>query len=204
MMQSDIQTIAAWLGNGSINIFGPPFSGKDTQAKKLAETFDGVVVAGGDILRHDHGNSEVQRIMAEGGVIPSDMFLSIIPPFFERPDLSGKPLFLSSVGRLMEEVPTIVKATTDSGHPIRAVILLKLPEDKIWEHFEISKQLQDRGSRADDTSEALKIRIAEFNKTQPVIDYYSSENLLIEIDDSKNPDEVGELIIEALLVRASA
>lgn len=201
-MNNQIQTIKNWLGTGSINFFGPPFSGKDTQANKLAELLGGKVVAGGDILRHDHGNIEVQRIMAEGGIIPSDLFLSIIPPFFAHQDLAGIPLLLSSVGRLMSEVPTIVKATNDSAHPIKAVILLNLPESGVWNHFEIAQELHDRGARADDNREALKVRLEEFAKTQPVLDYYREQGLLIEIDDTKNPDEVAQEIVDALVARA--
>lgn len=59
--------IKNWLGNGSINIFGMPFSGKDTQGAILAEHFGGVMISSGDILRHDHGNQQIQQIMAEGG-----------------------------------------------------------------------------------------------------------------------------------------
>lgn len=201
-MEEKLKTIAGWLGNGSVNIFGPPFSGKDTQAKKLAELMSGAVVAGGDILRHDHGNQEVQRIMAEGGIIPSELFLAIIPPFFKSAHLAGKPLFLSSVGRLMSEVETIKQATDESGHPIKAVIVLDLPESKVWEHFEIAQQLQDRGHRADDTAEALRVRIEEYKRSIEVIDYYRDQDLLIHIDDTKTPDEVSQEIIDALAARA--
>lgn len=164
----------------------------------MAELFDGVVVAGGDILRHDHGNSEIQRIMAGGGVIPSELFLEIVPPFFQRPDLANKPLFLSSVGRLMDEVSVIESATNDSGHQIKGVIYLKLSEEGVWQHFDLAKQNLDRGRRDDDTTEALKIRLIEFEKSRPVLDYYRNKGLLIEIDDSKETLEVTTEIIDAL------
>lgn len=204
LMEESVNKIANWLGAGSINFFGPPFSGKDTQAKMLADKLGGVVVAGGDILRHNHGNSEVQRIMAEGGIIPSELFLTIIPPYFNSPELSGKPLLLSSVGRLMNEVPTILQATSDSGHNLKAVILLKLPDEKVWEHFEIAQKLQDRGARADDTSEALKVRLEEYGRTTEVIEYYRAQNFLIEIDDTLTPEEVGQEIIAALSDKANS
>jgi adenylate kinase family enzyme len=72
------------LGNGSINIFGMPFSGKDTQGSILAEYFGGVMISSGDILRHDHGNKQIQEIMAEGGIIPSELFEQIVLPFLSK------------------------------------------------------------------------------------------------------------------------
>lgn len=193
-----IETIKRWLGSGSINFFGPPFSGKDTQAKQLADMCGGIVVSGGDILRHAHDNPELQTVMASGGIISSALFLSIIPPFFAYSDLADKPLFLSSVGRLPEEVPVVVGATRDSGHAIKAVIVLELPNAAVWRHFEIAQELHDRGDRADDNEEALKKRLDEYAKTIPVLDYYETEHLLVHIDDTKTVDEVSSEIIDAL------
>lgn len=199
-----LHTILSWLGTGSINLFGPPFSGKDTQAKQLAELFGGMVVSGGDILRHAKDNAELQRIMAAGDIIPPELFLSIIPPFFAHDDIANKPLFLSSVGRLIEELPVVVAAAKTSGHPIKAVILLDLPESGVWQHFEISQNLHDRGARADDTRESLTKRLDEYAKTKPVLDYYAAEGLLIHIDDTKTPEIVTTEIIDALYERATA
>ena len=198
MQYEKINKIKSWLGTGSINFFFLPFSGKDTQAKRIAEMIDGVVVSGGDILRHAKDNIEVQNIMANGGIIPSDLFLSIIPPFFSHDDINDKPLLLSSVGRLMEEVPTVIKATNDSGHEIKAVIVLELTDKDVWRHYEISQSLNDRGQRADDTKNALKKRLTEYNKTKPVIDYYRSMSLVLDIDDTKDTDDVTVEIIDAL------
>jgi adenylate kinase family enzyme len=136
--------------------------------------------------------------MANGGIIPSDLFLGIIPPFFSHDDINDKPLLLSSVGRLMEEVPTVIKATNDSGHEIKAVIVLELTDKDVWRHYEISQNLNDRGQRADDTENALKKRLTEYNKTKPVIDYYRSMSLVLDIDDTKDTDDVTVEIIDAL------
>jgi adenylate kinase len=203
MDMQKIKTIKQWLGSGSINFFGPPFSGKDTQAKRIAEAIGGVVVSGGDILRHSHGDTEVQRIMAEGGVVSPEMFLRIVPAFFSHDDIAGKPLLLSSVGRLMDEVPVIVEATNSSNHAIKAVVLLELSRDDVFNHYEISKTLGDRGQRADDTPEALEKRLAEYAKTQPVIDYYKNHSQLLVIDDTKTPDEVTTEIVDALYLLAT-
>lgn len=204
MDMQKITVIKQWLGSGSVNFFGPPFSGKDTQAKRIADAIDGVVVSGGDILRHAKDNAELQKIMAEGGIVPPELFLQIIPPFFSHQDLAGKPLLLSSVGRLPEEIETVVQATETSDHHIKAVIVLALSHDDIWQHYEISKTLGDRGNRADDTAEALEKRIAEYEKTKPVIAFYNERGLVLTIDDTKTPDEVTNEIIDALYERASA
>jgi adenylate kinase family enzyme len=103
----------------------------------------------------------------------------------------------------MDEVPVIVEATNSSNHAIKAVVLLELSRDDVFNHYEISKTLGDRGQRADDTPEALEKRLAEYAKTQPVIDYYKNHSQLLVIDDTKTPDEVTTEIVDALYLLAT-
>ena len=198
-MEKSVEIIKLWLGQGSINIFGLPFSGKDTQGAILADLFGGVMISSGDILRHDHGNKEVEKIMAEGGIIPSSLFEQIVLPYLSKPELQGKPLILSSVGRSEGEEPIIMQATEDSGHPTKAVIILKLDEDEVWKRFEESKLEHDRGDRSDDKKEALSHRLQEFqDKTVPVIRYYRQQRILIEIDGKMTKEHVSEQILTKL------
>ena len=44
--EEKINTIKSWLGTGSINIFGLPMSGKDTQGLRLAEALRRHLAAG--------------------------------------------------------------------------------------------------------------------------------------------------------------
>ena len=204
-MEEQIQTIAKWLGTGSINIFGRPFAGKDTQGRILADLFGAELVSGGDILRSYHDQDTLKKVMASGQLIPSDLFLQIVLPFMSQPEFANKPLMLSSIGRLEGEEYTVLEATTASNHPMRVAILLELPEERVWKHFEAAKELNDRGARADDTSEVLKTRLLEFKtKTEPVIEYYRQQNLLIEIDGSLTREQVTSEILKSLYTLATA
>jgi len=198
-MDENINVIKRWLGSGSINIFGLPFSGKDTQGNILATTFAGVMLSSGDILRHDHGNKQIQQIMAEGGIIPSELFEQIVLPYLSRSEIAGKPLILSSVGRSEGEERIIMNATENSNHPTKAVIVLNLSEKDVWDRYEASKLEHDRGDRSDDKKTALMHRLEEFqNKTLPVIRFYRQHRLLIEIDGAQHKDEVTKQIFEKL------
>jgi adenylate kinase len=198
-MPDRIETILAWLGAGSIDIFGSPFSGKDTQANKLAELFNGEVVAGGDIVRSHDDPEKIKEVMAEGGIIPSDFYLNLVLPYLSRGQYNNKPLILSAVGRSSGEEPSVIKAANDSGHPLKAVIYLKLTEDEVWRRFNASQASHDRGNRADDQADAIKTRLKKFKeRTIPVIDHYRNSKLLIEVDGSLERDEVTNEIIEGL------
>ena len=197
-MDTKIQTIKQWLETGSINIFGLPFAGKDTQGKIFAELFDGILISGGDILRKSD-NQELQTIMAEGKIIPSDLWEQVVVPYFKREELKNKPLILSEVGRLMGEQLVIEKATEESGHTQKAVILLELDDSEIWNRFDASRLANDRGDRADDNKAVLQTRLDNYHqKVMPVLNYYDNKGLLIRIDGSKSKEEVTNQIIDSL------
>ncbi|MGH7249642.1 MAG: nucleoside monophosphate kinase [Minisyncoccia bacterium] len=198
-MDAQIQKIKAWLGSGSINIFGRPFSGKDTQAHALTDSLGGVVIAGGAILRSYPDQEKIKELSATGELFPIDFYLKVILPFLCKPEFNGKPLILSSVGRWHGEEPAIMKATADSGHPTKAVILLSLTEDDVWQRQKQAAVNQDRGKRLDDTHAALDIRLDEFrNKTMPAIEFYRQKRLLVEVDGTKSRQQVTKEILDKL------
>jgi adenylate kinase len=204
-MNDEIKKIASWLGHGSINVIGCPFSGKDTQGEILVKLFNGVLIGGGDILRSHNDPGKIERIMAEGELIPSDFFLSLMLPYFSKPEFKDKPLILSSVGRSHGEEKTIMQHLTDSGHPMKAVVLLKLTEADVWRRFHAAQADHDRGNRADDQAGVLKTRLEEFKKkTTPVIEFYREKGLLIVVDGAPATNIVTKEILYALSTLAQA
>lgn len=202
----DTSQIKQWLDSGSINVFGLPFAGKDTQCETIAELVGGVTFGSGAIFREQQDNKELQQIMATGALIPSDMFFDIMLPYFSKPELAGKPLVLSSIGRMKGEEAVIYRATEAGGHPTKAVIYLNMPEDVVWERYNVTKQLDDRGDRQDDGgNEILKNRINKFmTQTLPVINFYRELGLLIEVDGTKDRENVTQDIIAGLFQKATS
>lgn len=203
-MNEQVKSITSWLGTGSIDLFGCPFSGKDTQGRILADLFDGVLIAGGDILRTHHDPEKIKQILASGGIVPSDFYENLILPYLSRPEYGRKPLILSAVGRAHGEESIVMKAADDSGHPLQAVILLDLPEAEVWRRFETAQAQHDRGQRADDRQSVLNTRLQKFQvKTQPVIEFYRDKGLLITIDGALSRDTVTSEILKGLLSYSS-
>lgn len=195
----DKSKIKTWLGNGSINIFGRPFSGKDTQAKKLAELLDTVVIGGGDILRKSNIPPHVKKIMDAGDLIPTKDYLNIVLPFFSQTKYDEKPLVLSSVGRWHGEESSVMQALEQSKHPLKAVVLLDINETEVYKRYELAKSLGDRGRRSDDSHGTVENRLKEFReKTLPAIEFYRANQLLIKVDGSLSPEQVFDKIISGL------
>lgn len=203
MENPDISHIRDWLDTGSINIFGRPFAGKDTQGKLLADLFDGALLGGGDILRGSIVPDHIQKMMHTGELIPTKDYINIVLPYLSQPELKAKPLILSSVGRWHGEEPGVMEAAANAGHAVKAVIYLALSEETVRQRWHALAGNDDRGGRHDDTIETLETRLSEYrDKTLAVLDYYRDAGLLIEIDGNQPQLVVHQSILRELSHRA--
>ena len=203
-MESQIETIKEWLGTGSINIFGLPMSGKDTQGIKLAEALNGKFLSSGMIIRAMEEETR-QNTTGEGYLTPTNLFYEWVLPYFERRDLFKYPLILSSIGRWQGEEDQVMSVAAGCGHEIKAAILLNISEADVENRFKESKLTQDRGERQDDKDlDIFHTRLQEFRtKTIPVLQHYKSLELLIEVNGDQSREAVFNEIISKLYAKAS-
>ena len=204
-MEEKIATIKQWLGTGSINIFGLPMSGKDTQGIHLAQDLGAKLLSSGIIIRAKE--AEIHKGYSDqGNLIPTDIFCEWVLPYFSRADIADFPLILSSIGRWFGEEDTVMSTARETGHPIKAVILLNISEADVESRFEAAKLLNDRGERKDDKNiETFRTRLMEFRtKTLPVLQHYRSIGLLINVNGDQPREAVYEEIINKLCQKATS
>ena len=204
-MDDKINAIKKWLGTGSINLFGLPMSGKDTQGIRLAEALEAKFLSSGMIIRAMEKHTK-QHYSDHGALAPTNVFYEWVLPYFKRSDLAQYPLILSSIGRWHGEEDKVMSAAADAEHEIKAVVVLNVSEADVMNRFEAVKVLDDRGNRADDkNTQIFQTRLKEFRtKTAPVLQYYMSKNLLIEVNGDQTREKVFNEIIDKLYQRAIA
>lgn len=198
-----ITQLRQWLGTGSINLFGRPFAGKDTQGRVLADLFDGVLLGGGDILRNSIIPERSKEALHNGELIPTEDYIDIVLPYLSKEEFKDKPLILSSVGRWHGEEAGVIGATESSNHHLKAVIYLNQLEATSWDRWRKDQEIKskgDRGNRSDDVEHILVKRFVEFTeKTEPVLAYYRDQtDLFIEINAEQHAVQVTADILEAL------
>lgn len=198
-----IQTIKEWLGTGSINIFGLPMSGKDTQGIKLAEALNAKFLSSGMIIRAMEAETK-QNLSGNGDLIPTNVFYEWVLPYFERRDLFNYPLILSSIGRWSGEEGQVMSVAAGAGHEIKAAIILNISEADVENRFIEAKTLNDRGERPDDKDlTVFHNRLQEFRtKTLPVLQHYHSLGLLIEVNGDQTREAVFNELVEKLYAKA--
>jgi adenylate kinase len=198
-IEEKVGAIANWLQHGSLNLFGRPFAGKDTQCNRLASHFNAPpAISGGHILRSTKIPERVKLIMESGQLAPIEDYLKIVTPYLSQPDFEGRPLILSSLGRWHGEEQGILQGCADAGHPLKAAVLLDIPEEIVRERWQ-ALHPDTRGVRADDDHAALDVRLQEFkNKTLDVIDFYRQKGMLIEVNGTASPDQVEAELLDKL------
>lgn len=203
-MEEKIASIKNWLDTGSINIFGLPMSGKDTQGVKLAETLGAKFLSSGMIIRAMETETK-KNYTSDGSLIPTDIFYEWVLPYLERKDLFSYPLILSSIGRWSGEENQVLSVAAGAGHEIKAAIILNISEADVENRFEAAKTLNDRGDRQDDKDlRVFKTRLKEFReKTLPVLRHYNDLGLLVEVNGDQSREAVFSEIIEKLYQKAS-
>ncbi len=217
LSETDLQQLRSWLGSGSINIFGIQFSGKDTLAHALRDKLDSVIISSGDVMRHTYTgkrsalDDDIHRASAvgslTGALMPTNEFQRMMIHRLAEPDLVGRSIILSSVGRWIGEEQPIMKALDESGHTTKAVILLNISEETAWKRWDSNQDERNGGRHDDMNKETVERRIDEYkNKTLPVIQVYRDMGILLEIKGEQSRETVLNDTLRALyeFSRASA
>lgn len=159
-------------------LFGPPGSGKGTQATQLAEKFGLTHISTGDLFRYEIGNNtplgqEAQSYMKKGELVPDSVTVGMLRNKVESTkDTNG--FILDGFPRTIPQAEALDGMLSEKDEEINGLIALEVPDD------EIVKRLLLRGEtsgRADDANESIiRNRIDVYKKeTAPVFKYYEDQ-----------------------------
>jgi adenylate kinase len=182
-------------------IFGPPGSGKGTQAARVESEFKLSHLSTGDILRAEVARAskigkEAERIMRAGDLVPDDLIIRIVQGILRDPEVSSDVL-LDGFPRTLEQAKALDEMLAQEGHKVDFVIAFKVPEDLLVERLLHRAAVE---GRADDTREAITERMHEYRTlTEKVLDHYRKLGIRVfEIDGVGEIDAVFERIRQAL------
>jgi adenylate kinase len=182
-------------------LFGPPGSGKGTQAARVASHVGIPHVGTGDMLRAEveRGSAlgrEAAPIMESGQLISDDLIIRVIGSRLGEPDAAGGVL-LDGFPRTVPKAEALDALLESRGTAVDEVISLQVPADVLLQR--VLKRATEEG-RADDTAEAFERRLETYREeTAPVLDYYQRTGTrILPIQGVGTVDEVGDRIAAAL------
>ena len=194
----------------NIVLFGPPGSGKGTQAKLLAEKYGVPHISTGDILRENLKNKtelglEAKTYMDKGELVPDAVLIVIIKDRLSVSDCASGFL-LDGYPRTLPQAEALSKILSELGKNLDVVLNIDVPDEKLLKrlagrrmcvcgasyHILFNKPKQEGicdlcGSklyqRDDDKEEAILNRLDVYkNQTRPLIDHYTQAGVMLTIN----------------------
>ncbi len=179
-------------------IFGPPGSGKGTQASRIEQEFKLKHLSTGSILRHEvtlgtPTGKEAGRIMAAGDLVPDELIVDIVRGRLPEAEAEAAGVLLDGFPRTERQAQALDAMLADEGHRVDLVLALEVPEADLIDRLLHRAQVE---GRADDTRDAIKERMREYHHlTEAVLRHYRKQGVPVEtIDGTGSPDEVFERI----------
>lgn len=188
-------------------LFGPPGSGKGTQAAKLVNKYGLLHISTGDLFRYEIGNNtplglEAKSYIDRGELVPDSVTIGMLRNKVEaNPDVAG--FIFDGFPRTINQADALNQLLAEKGSSVSKLILLEVPDE------EIVNRLLLRGKssgRSDDLNPGIiRNRIEVYKReTSQVFDYYSRTGKSVRVNGVGEIDEIfGRLCAEMAEIEAN-
>lgn len=182
-------------------LFGPPGSGKGTQADKLKEKYNLLHLSTGEVIRAELKSGsplgrEAEKQMQGGGLASDELVCGIIGNYIKsHADAHG--VIYDGFPRTLPQAQEFDKMLAAAGQPVTMMIALDVPDD------EVIKRITARGlisGRADDQSpEIIQNRLDVYKaQTAVVADHYAAQGKYFMIDGTGSIEATFEKLCEII------
>lgn len=208
-------------------MLGAPGAGKGTQAKKIAEKYQIPHISTGDIFRANikagtELGMKAKSFMDQGQLVPDEVTIGMLLDRISQDD-SKNGYVLDGFPRTIPQAESLTAALKERGEKIDYAVNVDVPDDNIINRMSGRRACVGCGAtyhvvynapksedicdtcgeklilRDDDKPETVKNRLLVYHdQTQPLIDYYKKEGVLVEVDGTQNLEKVFQDIVAAL------
>ena len=183
-------------------IFGPPGSGKGTQAARIHSELDLAHLSTGEILRAEaqRGSElglEAARLMKEGHLVPDRLLVPLIRARLRERRGRTRGVLLDGFPRTVEQARALDEMLAKDRRKVDFVVALEAPDEQLVERL-LHRAIVEH--RPDDTEEAIQERMKEYHqRTEPVLEHYRRLGVPVaEVDATGGPEEVFARVHDAL------
>ncbi len=211
----------------NIMLFGAPGAGKGTQAKFLIERYAIPQISTGDILRAaivdgTEMGLEAKKYMDDGKLVPDSTIIGIIKDRLQKDDCK-KGFILDGFPRTIAQAEALEEMMKEMGISLDKVISLNVPDELIVGRITGRRVCKECGAsfhvefnpakeegkcdfcggelitRKDDTAETVVKRLEAYHaQTAPLFKFYSEKGIMVDLDGTKEVEEVTKDIIKVL------
>ena len=201
---------------------GPPGAGKGTMAGRLAEYRGVPHISTGDIIRGAIRSMsplglKVKRIVESGNLVPDDLTIELVEERLQENDakkgfiLDGFPRTIPQADALqnMSKIDIVINFQLDEEEIVKRLSGRRIHPASGRTYHVIFNPPENPGKddqtgedliiRPDDQVDAIRKRLEVYHEqTEPLIEYYRSRSLLVDLDARPSPDTVfDELVLHS-------
>ncbi|MEV3992096.1 adenylate kinase [Streptomyces sp. NPDC049837] len=211
-----------------IVLVGPPGAGKGTQAAFLAKNLSIPHISTGDLFRANISQGtelgkQAKAYMDAGNLVPDEVTIGMAKDRMEQPD-AVNGFLLDGFPRNVAQAEALDTTLDAEGMKLDAVLDLEVEEDEVVKRIAGRRICRNDSAhvfhvtyappktegvcdvcggelyqRDDDSEETVRKRLEVYHtQTEPIIDYYRAQGLVVTISALGKVDEVTERAMEAL------
>ena len=210
-----------------IIMLGAPGAGKGPQAKKIADKYQIPHISTGDIFRANIKNGtelgmKAKTYMDQGLLVPDELVVDLVVDRLAQEDCVNGCV-LDGFPRTIPQAECLDAALAAKGEAIDYAVDVDVPDENIINRMSGRRACVACGAtyhivhiptkvegvcdrcgeglilRDDDKPETVKKRLDVYHaQTQPLIDYYTSKNVLKTVDGTQDMEAVFQAIVDIL------
>ena len=210
-----------------IVMLGAPGAGKGTQAKMIASKYQVPHISTGDIFRANIKNGtelgkKAKEYMDQGLLVPDELTVDLVIDRLSQDDCK-KGYILDGFPRTIPQAEALDAALAKRGEKMDFAIDVDVPDENIISRMSGRRACTGCGAtyhivynpskkgdtcevcgetlilRDDDKPETVQKRLIVYHdQTQPLIDYYTGQNILKTVDGTQDMNDVFAAITEIL------
>ncbi len=208
-------------------LMGPPGAGKGTQAQRLAEQKELLVLSTGDILRGEVAQGTelgtvAKSYMDSGDLVPDDLIIQMIEKRISS-ETNAKGFIFDGFPRTVAQAKALEDMLAKNDERLDAVIMLEVADEVVVKRQagrrvapqsgrvyhvvnnppKVEGKCDETGEaliqREDDKEEVVRNRLHVYaEQTAPVAGFYEQVGLLTKIDGTQEMDAVTSQILAAI------
>ena len=211
----------------NIILMGLPGAGKGTQASKIIKKYPIPHISTGDMFRLAIKNGtelgkEAKSFMDRGELVPDEVTIGIVKERLSQSD-ARKGFLLDGFPRTVEQAEALNRIMEELGTKIDKTINVEVPEEELMNRLTGRRICEVCGTtyhlvfnppkeegvcdldggklyqREDDNPETVANRLeVNIKQTAPLLDFYEDQGVLVNVDGSRDIDEVFKDVDEIL------
>ena len=184
-------------------LFGPPGSGKGTQAKKLVEKYRFLHLSTGELLREEIKNETelgllAKAYMSKGELVPDEVVVGMIESKMKNTrGISG--VIFDGFPRTIPQAESLDALLAKMEIPVSKVLNIQVSEDEITRRLIARADIEGRPDDKDPAVIANRISVYK-KQTEPVAAHYTRNGKVVNISGEGTVDDIFKSIQKEIVL----